>query len=125
VENRVIFHGALAGAPSLYPAFDVFVLSSRSEGTPIALFEAMSAAIPIVATSVGGVPDVVSEAEAWVVPVDSSALATAVDDVLARPAGAESRAAAARARLGRQFAPGPWLDQYASLYAAVAGERVR
>ena len=64
IADRVRWHGLLTDASELYRAFDVWVLSSRTEGTPIALFEAMSARVPAVVTAVGGVPDVVTQAEA-------------------------------------------------------------
>ena len=51
--DRVRFHGNVANAGRLLKAFDVLVLSSRSEGTPMILFEAMDAEVPVVATRVG------------------------------------------------------------------------
>ena len=60
VNGAVRWMGQINDAPRLYRGFDLFVLSSRTEGTPIALFEAMDAEIPVVATAVGGVPAVVS-----------------------------------------------------------------
>ena len=54
ISERVTWHGLVPDAGRLYSAFDVFALTSRTEGTPIALFEAMHAGVPVVATRVGG-----------------------------------------------------------------------
>lgn len=117
VSERVRWHGMIPNAGRLMCAFDVFALSSRSEGTPIALFEAMAAGVPIVATSVGGVPDVVSEREASVVPaLDPGAFADAVRLVYGAPAAAAARASAAAQRLQTDFAVEPWIERYADLY---------
>jgi glycosyltransferase involved in cell wall biosynthesis len=120
VTARTTWHGRVREAASVLPAFDVLVLSSRTEGTPMVLFEAMAAGVPVVASSVGGVPDVVSAAEALVVPSeDPAALAAAVREILADPEAARERVLSARRRLERDFAVGPWLDCYEMLYRAI------
>ena len=120
VADRIAFPGPVPDAAGLLPAFDVFALSSRTEGTPIVLFEAMAAGVPLVAAKVGGVPDVVGDAEALLVPSgDPRALAAAVRSVAAEPAAAAARAAAARRRLETAFAADQWLDRYEALYRAV------
>jgi len=59
LEQEIIFTGFQANIEDYLPALDVFVLPSLTEGTPMALLEAMSMKIPIVATAVGGVPKVI------------------------------------------------------------------
>jgi glycosyltransferase involved in cell wall biosynthesis len=108
--RRVHWAGMCEEAARLYRAFDAFVLSSRTEGTPIALFEAMAAEVPIVATRVGGVPDVVGENEAWLVaPEDPNAIARALAAIRADPTEARRRCEAARQRLAKDFSLEPWI----------------
>ena len=128
VTDRVRWHGAIADASRLFPGFDVFVLSSRTEGTPIVLFEAMAAAVPIVATRVGGVGDVVTPHEALLVPPeDPVALAAAIRSVATDREAARVRAQAARARLETHYALQPWLARYEAIYDRVRrrGEATR
>lgn len=123
VGERIRWLGTVPDAARLFAGFDVFVLSSRTEGVPIVLLEAMAAGVPVVATRVGGVPDVVSGEEALLVPSeDPRALAAAIDVVRRDPASARARAAAARRRLERDFSLAPWLRRYEALYRELAGQ---
>lgn len=114
---RIAWAGALENAGTLMKAFDVLVLSSRTEGTPVVLLEAMAAGVPVIATRVGGVPDVVSEQEAILVaPEDPPALAAAMQSVLRDPAAARRRADAATQRLHSEFSAQQWLARYDIVY---------
>ncbi|MGI8548264.1 MAG: glycosyltransferase, partial [Gemmatimonadaceae bacterium] len=104
VHEQITWCGAVRDAGRLFAAFDGFALTSRSEGTPIVLFEAMAAGVPIVATRVGGVPDVVSEREAMLVqPEAPEAVAAALASTADDPKSARNRAVAARQRLGAEY----------------------
>jgi glycosyltransferase involved in cell wall biosynthesis len=61
IVDRVRFVGWRLDLAAVYSAFDALVLSSRSEGTPVAVIEAMAAGVPVVATAVGGVADVLDD----------------------------------------------------------------
>ncbi len=124
VSDRVHWAGLVPRAGRLLAAFDGFVLSSRTEGTPIALFEAMAAGVPIVATGVGGVPDVLEGGVALVVPpADPGALAEGIGLLLADPAEARARAARAGRRLTDAYALDPWLARHRELYTSILARR--
>lgn len=126
VDGRIRWLGVVPGAGALLGAFDLLVLSSRTEGIPIVLLEAAAAEVPIVATRVGGVPSMFPEGEVLLVPSDDPrALAAAIDAVRSDPEGARERARAARRRLERDFAPRPWLERHEALYRSLAGRRGR
>jgi glycosyltransferase involved in cell wall biosynthesis len=118
--DRVRWAGAVPSAAALMPAFDALVLSSRTEGTPIVLFEAMAALVPIIAADVGGVPDVVRSTDALLVPPERpDELARAICAVRDDRTAARIRAAAAGERLAAVYDPAPWLDRYEAVYEAV------
>ncbi|HKW09183.1 MAG TPA: glycosyltransferase [Gemmatimonadaceae bacterium] len=114
---QVSFHGAMPDAARYLRAFDVFVLSSRTEGTPMVVFEAMEAGIPIIATRVGGVPDVLRPQDALLVaPNDAGALAAAIQSVAGDPDAARARATSARSRLNADYSVRPWVERYTAAY---------
>lgn len=124
VDQYIRWHGMVPDAARLLAGFDVLVLSSRTEGVPMVLLEAMSAAVPIVAAAVGGIPDVVTEKEALLVPPeDPQALAASIRDVAADPLGARARAEAARQRLLADFSMTQWVNRYDAVYRQVLSAR--
>lgn len=84
LNEQVLFAGSREDVTDLMPAFDVFALSSRNEGLPIALLEAMGLGVPCVATAVGGVPEVVTDGREGLLvrPEDPAALAEALSKML-------------------------------------------
>jgi len=126
IPSRVRFAGLVPQASSILPAFDVLVLSSRSEGTPIILLETIHAGVPIVATAVGGVPDLLTAGTALLVgPNNPVALSIAMDDALSDRSAADVRASAARARVAEYFSPGEWVSRHLAVYQRVMERRAR
>jgi glycosyltransferase involved in cell wall biosynthesis len=120
IADRVRWLGLVPEAGRAMGGFDAYVLSSRTEGTPIALLEAMAAGVPTVATAVGGVPDVISEREGWLVPPGApDRLGDALADLLGHPEGAARRGRAARERLVQERDAGPWLARHEALYRSL------
>jgi glycosyltransferase involved in cell wall biosynthesis len=126
LDRRVTWAGEVPRASRLLPVFDLLVICSRTEGTPITLFEAMSANVPVVAARVGGIPDVVSDAEAVLIPPgDPAALSQAIRSIVNAPGEARIRAARARELLAIDFAPTPWLESYERIYRDATAARDR
>jgi glycosyltransferase involved in cell wall biosynthesis len=121
ITPRVTWHGPLTNAGALFSAFDAFVLSSRTEGTPITLLEAMNAGVPIVATRVGGVPDVVDSSHALLVDSEQPTLiARALAQIDCEPQAATERSRRARQRLTQSFGSAMWLAAVDSVYEAAS-----
>lgn len=122
--SRLIWLGAVPEASRYFAAFDLFVMSSRTEGLPMVMLEAMAAGIPIVATSVGGIPDLISPAEGMLVAAeDPGALADAMRATLDDRAAAASRARAAQLRQKTEFDVAPWSARYESIYRDLIAAR--
>jgi glycosyltransferase involved in cell wall biosynthesis len=105
--------------PEILPAFDVFALPSRYEGLPTAVVEAMVCGIPVVATAVNAVSDVVVPGQTGLLvpPQRPDLMADAVRYLLDRPAVAARMADTARARLGDRFGEQALRDALAAAYA--------
>jgi glycosyltransferase involved in cell wall biosynthesis len=120
LASRVNWRGVVANAAEVMRAFDLLVLSSRTEGTPMTLFEAMHGGVPVVTTAVGGIPDVVSPDEALLVASeDPRALASAIRAVRDDREGAAWRVARARERLSTEFGVHRWLERYDRIYDGI------
>jgi glycosyltransferase involved in cell wall biosynthesis len=105
---------------------DLFVLASFSEGTSVALLEAMSAGLPAVVTAVGGNPEIVMDGlTGWVVPSgDTAALTHAFEQAFLQIQLRDERGVAGRSRFEKQFTMGAMLNAYRSVYASMlTGQR--
>lgn len=124
--SRFFWPGVVPDAPRYLAAFDLLVMSSRAEGMPMVLLEAMDAGVPIVATHVGGIPDMLSPNEALLVqPDDPAAVADAMRAACANPAASAARALAAQQRQRAEYAVGPWSVRYESIYRDLLAARRR
>jgi glycosyltransferase involved in cell wall biosynthesis len=115
----VRFTGPVPDAARLLGAFDVLAMPSRYEGLPLVAIEAMHAGVPIVATPVGGVPELVGE-DAVLVPVDDDgALAAALLELAGDPERRRRLGESARRRAGEHFTDERMAAEIGAVYAAV------
>lgn len=123
IDVDVIFTGQISGVLPFYAAADVFVLPSHSEGSPNVLLEAMAANLPIVATAVGGVPEVVENNEsALLVPAnDPQAVAAAIARVLIDPDFARRLTTNSAALVASRYAP----EQYVRSLVEIFQEAIK
>ena len=121
--SRVVLAGERADVLDLLPAFDVFALPSRYEGLPTVVVEAMICGVPVVATAVNAVPDLVIPGETGLLvpPGRPGQLAAAIRYLLDAPDLAGRMAAAARARLGDQYGEPALRTALMAAYSPAAG----
>jgi glycosyltransferase involved in cell wall biosynthesis len=118
LAGRAWLLGERDDAAEILPAFDLFVLPSRTEGMSNALLEAMAEAIPVIATQAGGSPEVVEHGLSGLLvqPGDPAALGAAIGALAGDPDRARALAFAGRERVRARFSRDAMLRAYESLY---------
>ncbi len=125
LQGRVRFLGWRRDLPRIYADLDCLVLSSRNEGVPVCILEAMAAGIPVVATAVGGVPDLVVPGVTGLLvrPEDPQELAQAVVSLFGNTARAQRMAAAGRRHVFPRYDVGSLLTATEKLYEELVSAR--
>jgi len=120
IASRVIFAGVRRDIPQLLPLLDVFVLPSLYEGFGIAILEAMAAGRPVVATTVGGIPEFVTHGETGILvePGDATVLARAINRILANPDQARQMGLRGQSHVREKFEMATVVRQHEDVYEA-------
>ncbi len=123
LSDVVTFAGIRGDVPDILAALDIFVLPSLWEGLPLALLEAMAASLPVVATTVGGVPEVVVDGETGLLvpPQNPQSLAHALLTLLRDPARRCKMGQAGRKRVEKYFTVERMVQQTEALYEDLIG----
>jgi N-acetyl-alpha-D-glucosaminyl L-malate synthase BshA len=121
ISSRVRFLGERDALPELLGPADLFLLSSSEESFGLSALEAMACGIPVVATAVGGVPEVIRDGETGLLcpAQDLERFAERIRELLFDPARAQAMGRAAREDVLVRFARDPIVAQYESLYRRV------
>jgi glycosyltransferase involved in cell wall biosynthesis len=123
--GTVTLAGERPDVPEILASSSIFVLSSRAEALPVSVLEAMAAGLPVVATRVGGVPELVVEGETGLLvpPGDPRALAAALQRLLDEPELRARLGAAGRARVEEHFTLESFLESHLDLYRRALAAR--
>jgi len=121
VAGRVVFTGLRRDIPNLLAAADLSVLPSLSEGLPNSVIEAMAAGLPVVATKVGGIPELIQQGRngLLVAPGNKSALVESITALLSNPFLSRRLGEAARIRIKTGFSFEKMFQETVSLYRTV------
>lgn len=123
IDSRVSFLGIQYDLPKIYPLFDIFALSSLTEGTSIALLEAQSCGVPAVVTDVGGNSTIIRDGEnGYLCPFgDQAALAERLNRLINTPGELARMRPAARAVVLDRFTMASVIQQYQEIYCSFTG----
>lgn len=118
LEGSVLCLGRRDDVQDLLQAMDVWVMSSRREGLPVALLEAMASQLPIVATKVGGIPDAVEDGRSALLapPEDPEALAAAIERIFNEPDLAARLADQARRDVAARYGNSAVAERIEAIY---------
>lgn len=127
LQARIRCRGICKTIAQTLPEYDLFLMPSRFEGLPIAAMEAMASFVPMVATRVSGLSEVVDHEHTGLLvpPDDADALAAAILRVLEDPALREKFASAARHKVEQDFNLGPQVGKLVDRYRGLCGEARR
>jgi glycosyltransferase involved in cell wall biosynthesis len=118
VSDDVVFAGYHSDVRALMAAFDLYVNCSTYEGVSLTILEAMSSALPVVASAVGGNPEVVIDHETGLlVQPQPKAMASAISALVENPARRQTMGSAGRWRVKRHFTIERMVDDYAAAYS--------
>jgi len=118
LSGAMVFAGYRGDVRAVMAAFDVYVNCSTYEGVSLTILEAMASALPVVASAVGGNPEVVIDHETGLlVRPQAQAIATAVGALIESPARRQTMGDAARWRVKRHFTIERMVDDYAAAYS--------
>lgn len=125
LEGFVRFTGARDDVARLLSAFDVFALSSRSEGLPLVLLEAQACALPVVSTRVGGIPDLVDDGQTGLLtaPGNEAAFGAALRTLRLDPLQCERLGRAGHDRVIARHSAERMATQYLVLYQRLVDEK--
>jgi len=121
LDANFVFTGAILDASRAMPAFDLFVLPSLEEGMPNVVLEAMAAGVPVVATDVGGTPEVVVDGKTGLLvpPRCPASLAAAVTELIRDTERAEQMGVEGRMRIASEFSLERMVDAVQDLYVSL------
>lgn len=119
LQGRVVFTGVRHDVADLFPGLDALASSSEREGLSMAMLEAMAAGVPVVATRVGGTPELIESGITGILvpPGDPQALADGLLALLRSPERSESLRRAARERVRSHFSLSRMVERYQEAYS--------
>ncbi len=125
IMQEVYFLGSRNDVPQILSTLDIFVLPSKSEGMPMVILEAMAAGLPVVATNVGGTPEVVIDGETGflVPPGDPQALADVIKKLMDDPELRRKFGKAGRERVEKHFTIEETVRKTEELYLRLLKEK--
>lgn len=125
IEANVRLLGYRDDAGDILAGADIYAMPSLSEGLPLALLEAMAVGLPVIASRVGGIPEVAIDGEnaLLVPPGDPAALGSAIERLIGDRALCARLGRAARQTAERDYTLDAMLDRYEAIYAAISGGR--
>jgi len=125
IEKNVIFTGNREDMPEMYHIMDIFILPSLKEGFPLAVLEAMASKLPVIATRVGDIPDILSnESGILINPESVDEIKNALMDLIYNKDKAENIARSGYKRVVESYSAELMTERYLQVYKDVLAKRI-